>query len=58
MLKMLDTAPSLHLLYGTDLPPKLIDEYWNSAQQILDLAITPEQAAANMQAVAESLNNK
>lgn len=58
MLKMLSTAPSLHLLYGTDLPPKLTDAYWNIAQKAFDLVITPEQAAAEMQAVAESLNKK
>lgn len=58
MLKMLAAAPNLHLFYGTDLPPKLTDVYWNATQQIFDLAITPQQAAAEMQAVAESLDKK
>lgn len=58
MLKLLASAPSLHLLYGTDLPPKLADSYWNVAQQVFDLVITPEQAAAEMQKVASGLQAK
>ncbi len=57
-LEMLEEADSLHLLYATDLPPQLADVYWNGTQQIFGLATTPEQAAADMQAVAQELNSE
>lgn len=58
MLEMLEEAASLHLLYATDLPPELAEVYWNASQQIFGLAITPEQAAAEMQAVAQELGSE
>ncbi len=56
ILQMLSEAPSLHLFYGTDLPPQLADAYWTVTQKIFGLATTPEQAAAEMQTAAHELN--
>jgi raffinose/stachyose/melibiose transport system substrate-binding protein len=53
ILQLLSNAPSLHLLYGTDLPAQLADTYWNVTQKVFGLAATPEEAAAEMQAAAE-----
>lgn len=59
ILEMASTAPTLHLFYGTDLPPQLADAYWNVTQKVFGLATTPEEAADEMQSAAKvrNLNN-
>lgn len=57
LLSMASNAPSLHLFYGTDLPPQLADAYWTVTQKVFGLAVTPEDAAMEMQSAAEAMKS-
>ncbi|WP_319533131.1 extracellular solute-binding protein [uncultured Cohaesibacter sp.] len=51
-------APSIQLWYDQELAPALAEVHKDTTQQLLGLSITPEEAAAKMEAMAKDLANK
>lgn len=55
MVSMMGEATYFQVFSGTALPPNLRVVHWNNIQQLFDLTITPEQAAANLQTAYDEL---
>lgn len=51
-------APSIQLWYDQELAPSLAEVHKDTTQQLLGLSITPEEAAAKMEAAAKGLASK
>ncbi|WP_320143354.1 extracellular solute-binding protein [uncultured Cohaesibacter sp.] len=51
-------APSIQLWYDQELAPSLAEVHKDTTQQLLGLSITPEEAAAKMEAAAKELASK
>ncbi len=54
VMEMVAKAPSVQLWYDQELPPVLGEVHKDTTQQLLGLSITPEEAAAKMEAAAQA----
>ncbi|SFD16734.1 extracellular solute-binding protein [Tropicimonas isoalkanivorans] len=54
VMDMVADAPSVQLWYDQELPPALAEVHKDTTQQLLGLSITPEEAAAAMEAAAKA----
>lgn len=54
---LIEQAPNVQLWYDQELPPRLGERHKDLAQALFGLSITPEAAAAQMQAAAKSTTN-
>jgi raffinose/stachyose/melibiose transport system substrate-binding protein len=54
VMDMVADAPSVQLWYDQELPPALAEVHKDTTQQLLGLSITPEEAAAAMEAAAQA----
>ena len=58
VMEAVSQAPSIQLWYDQELAPALAEVHKDTVQQLLGLSITPEEAAAKMEEVAQDLANK
>ncbi|WP_096176592.1 extracellular solute-binding protein [Cohaesibacter sp. ES.047] len=58
VMKAVSKAPSIQLWYDQELAPSLAEVHKDTTQQLLGLSITPEEAAAKMEAAAQELADK
>ncbi|MFV0359598.1 extracellular solute-binding protein [Tropicimonas sp.] len=54
VMEMVAKAPSVQLWYDQELPPALGEVHKDTTQELLGLSITPEEAAAKMEAAAQA----
>nr|WP_321458462.1 extracellular solute-binding protein [uncultured Cohaesibacter sp.] len=58
VMEAVSKAPSIQLWYDQELAPALAEVHKDTTQQLLGLSITPEEAAAKMEAAAKELAGK
>ncbi|WP_116131930.1 extracellular solute-binding protein [Tropicimonas sp. IMCC34043] len=57
VIDLVGKAPSVQLWYDQELPPTLAEVHKDTTQQLFGLSITPEEAAATMEAAAKAEAN-
>ncbi len=58
IVELVGKAPSVQLWYDQELPPALAEVHKDTTQELLGLSITPEEAAATMEAAAQAQSSK